>query len=265
MSAAVLTERRGMKTITPRPPRLPKPKKAEEFPPVNFNVLHGRVIESFEAKIPVVHGGGVTVRGYGRSWVDTTVHNTFSAWFVDHQTGQQHKIDFGQDYLDMRYGHDVTMLWANKQLFAINNHTTNRIKYPALHRPILPDRQVGGFFGNLFFHVCVFPMMLVASWYFLILFIVLLEKFFMTAPLSVHHNHMVHHAEPSTALNNPLVMSVFLLAVALISLVPSVLRLLRNSRNRKYNAAQHEYLTQQLNQAEDQWIRQYSPPRIAAR
>ena len=50
-----------MKTIPPalpKPPRLPRPKKTEEFPPINFNVLHGRVIECFEAKIPIVHGGG---------------------------------------------------------------------------------------------------------------------------------------------------------------------------------------------------------------
>jgi hypothetical protein len=67
-----------MKTITPRPPKLPKPKKAEEFPTINIGVLHGRVIECFEAKIPVVRGGGVTVRGYGSSWVGTTVHNVMA-------------------------------------------------------------------------------------------------------------------------------------------------------------------------------------------
>ena len=81
MSTSVLTEeRRGMKTITPQlPPKLPKlKKKAEEFPPVHFNVLHGRVIECFEATIPIVHGGGATVRRYGGSWVGTTVHDRFS-------------------------------------------------------------------------------------------------------------------------------------------------------------------------------------------
>ena len=161
MRASVLTEKRGMKTITPQlPPKLPKPKKAEEFPPVNFNVLHGRVIECFEGKIPVVHGGGVTVRGYGSSWVGTTIHDTFSAWFVDHQTGQQHKIDFGGDYLDMRYGHDATMLWANGQLFAIANHTTGQLKYPRLNRPILPEKKI----GSAFVSIVLFLILGVVGW-----------------------------------------------------------------------------------------------------
>ena len=43
----------------------------------------------------------------------------------------------------MRYGHDVTMLWANDQLYAIANHTTQKIKYPRLHRAILPQKKVG--------------------------------------------------------------------------------------------------------------------------
>jgi hypothetical protein len=232
-------------------------------------VLHGRVIECFEAKIPIVHGGGATVRGYGGSWVGTTVHDTFSAWFVDHQSGQQHKIDFGRDYLDMRYGHDATMLWANNQLFAIANHTTNQVRYPALHRAILPEKKVGSFFGNLFFHATVFPMMLVASWYVLILFLVLFEQLFSalsnpTAFSNLHH-HTLNHSARFTSLNNPLAMSVFLVAMLVISLVPSVLRVLSNSRNRKYNAAQEVYLTQQLHQAEDRWISRYSPPRVAVR
>jgi hypothetical protein len=121
----------------------------------------------------------------------------------------------------------------------------------------------------LLFHATVFPMMLVASWYVLILFLVLFEQLFSalfnpTAFSNLQH-HTLHHSARFTALNNPLAMSVFLVAVVLISLVPSVLRVLSNSRNRKYNAAQEVYLTQQLRQAEDQWIRRYSPPRIAAR
>jgi hypothetical protein len=257
-----------MKTIPPtlpKPPRLPKPKKAEKFPPVNFNVLHGRVIESFEAKIPVVHGGGVTVRGYGRSWVDTTVHNTFSAWFVDHQTGQQHKIDFGQDYLDMRYGHDVTMLWANDQLYAIANHTTGQIKYPRLHRAILPGKQV----GSILFHIIVLPVLLGLTA--LCLWIALA---YTNAAIHGHTRTQrwqygdaavdAAFASPKVhpIMHDPTAAAIFFIGTLTIGLTPSILMAVSNNRNRRFNAAQRAYLTYKLHQAEDQWIRKYAPPRL---
>jgi hypothetical protein len=162
-----------MKTI---PPKLPHPRKGPEgFPPINFTVLHGRVIESFEAKIPVVHGGGATVRtAVPGSAPPFTVSFPAGSWII--RSVSNTKIDFGRDYVDMRFGHDATMLWANEQLFAIANHTTGKIRYPALHWAILPEKKVGSFFGNLFFNATVFPMMLVASWYGLILFLVLFER-----------------------------------------------------------------------------------------
>jgi hypothetical protein len=248
-----------MKTIPPalpKPPKLPKPKKAEEFPPVNFNVLHGRVIESFEAKIPVVHGGGVTVRGYGRSWVDTTVHNTFSAWFVDHQTGQQHKIDFGQDYLDMRYGHDVTMLWANDQLYAVANHTTGQIKYPRLNRVILPQKSV----GLSFFTIAV---LLVLALFEGIISLLFAELFLTTVhgPWSQLH----HHQYQLTQVGANLGLLIAIIATVVIGGLPFALLARGNAKNRAYNQRQDNYLTVKLRQAEDQWIRQYAPPRIAAR
>jgi len=54
------------------PPPLPgqlttvSQRPAEEFAPVNFEAFHGRVVESFEGKIPIVRGGGLTLRGYGK-------------------------------------------------------------------------------------------------------------------------------------------------------------------------------------------------------
>ena len=258
MGTTVLTEeRRGMKTITPQlPPKLPRPKKAEEFPPVNFGVLHGRVIECFEAKIPIVHGGGATVRGYGGSWVGTTVHDTFSAWFVDHQSGQQHKIDFGSDYLDMRYGHDATLLWANDQLFAIANHTTGQIRYPALHRAILPEKTVGSAFVSLvlFFILALFGG--VASFMFVGAFLMIVH-----GPWSQLH----HHQYQLTQTGSYLGLLIATLSTLIIAGLPIALRARGNAKNRSYNQRQANYLADKLRQAEDQWIRRYVPPRITAR
>ena len=248
-----------MKTITPgdqRPPKLPKPKKAEEFPPVHFNVLHGRVIECFEAKIPIVHGGGATVRGYGGSWVGTTVHDTFSAWFVDHQSGQQHKIDFGSDYLDMRYGHEATLLWANEQLFAIANHTTGKIKYPALHRAILPEKHVGLSFFTiavlLFLAVCEGIMSLLLTGAFLTI---------VHGPWSQLH----HHQYQLTQTGSNIGLLIAMVATLIMGGLPFALLARGNAKNRSYNQRQENYLADRLRQAEHQWIRQYVPPRIAAR
>jgi hypothetical protein len=264
MSASVLTEKRGstgMKTVTPRnqrPPALPKrpPKlpKAEEFPPINIGVLHGRVIECFEAKIPIVHGGGATVRGYGGSWVGTTVHNELSCWFVNHQTGQQHKIDFGGDYLDMRIGHDVTMLWANDQLYAINNHTTNRIKYPGLRRAILPEKIVGLSFFTVAF----------------LLFLALFEGFaslvFAGLFLTMVHgpwSQLYHHQYILTQSGSNLGLLIAVIATVIIGGLPFALLARGNAKNRAYNQRQANYLTDTLRQAEEKWIRRYAPPRGA--
>jgi hypothetical protein len=246
-----------MKTITPRdqrPPKLPKP-KAEEFPPVNINVLHGRVIECFEAKIPIVQGGGATVRGYGGSWVGTTVHDTFSAWFVD-QTGEQHKIDFGSDYLDMRYGHDTTMLWANEQLFAIANHTTGKIRYPALHRAILPEKHV----GLSFFTIAVLLFLALFEGVILLLFV----ELFLT---SVHGpwSQLYHHQYQLTQMGSNLGLLIATVATLIIGGLPFALLGRGNAKNRSYNQRQENYLADRLRQAEDQWIRRYVPPRIAVR
>jgi hypothetical protein len=248
-----------MKTVTlrnQRPPKLPKPKKAEEFPPVHFNVLHGRVIECFEGKIPVVHGGGVTIRGYGRSWVDTTVHNVLSCWFVDHQSGQQHKIDFGQDYLDMRYGHDATLLWANGQLFAIANHTTGQIKYPRLQRTILPRKNV----GLSFFTVAVLLLLALFEG---IISLLLAELFLTTVhgPWSQLHHHQYQLTQAGANLG----LLIAIIATVIIGGLPFALLARGNAKNRAYNATQEQYLTDKLCQAEDRWIRQYAPPRITAR
>ena len=272
MSASVLVQKRlGMKTITPRdqrPPKLPKPKKAEEFPPVHFAVLHGRVIECFEAKVPVVHGGGVTVRGYGSSWVGTTVHDTLAAWFVDHQTGQQHKIDFGRDYLDMRYGHDVTMLWANDQLYAVANHTTQKIKYPALNRPILPQKKV----GSILFHLVALPVLLGLAALFLWIGLAY------TKAAAHGHSRMQMWEYGGTAvdatfanpklhpiMHDPACAAIFVIGTLVVGLTPSILIAINNHRNRRFNVAQTANLTYKLRQAEEQWIRHYVPPRIAER
>jgi hypothetical protein len=244
-----------MKIIT-RPPKLPKPKKAEKFPPVHFSVLHGRVIECFEAKIPVVHGGGVTVRGYGSSWVGTTVHDTFSAWFLDHQTGQQHKIDFGRDYLDMRFGHDATMIWANDQLFAIANHTTGNIKYPGLHRAILPEKNV----GSAFVSIVLFLILAVLGW---AISMVLTISYLVMVPghWSQQQPHHPHVYEQSSAAS--LVGLVFLtVTILLVAVLPVALRARGNAKNRAFNQRQANYLTDTLRQAEEKWIRQYAPPTL---
>lgn len=239
-----------MKIIT-RPPKLPKPKKAEKFPPVHFSVLHGRVIECFEAKIPVVHGGGVTVRGYGSSWVGTTVHDTFSAWFLDHQTGQQHKIDFGGDYLNMRLGHDVTMLWANDQLYAINNHTTNRIKYPGLRRAILPEKNV----GSAFVSIVLFVILAVLGG---LMSLTLTGALLAIAAPGLWQHHHQHYELTSTG--SFLVLLIVTISTLLVAGVPVALRARGNAKNRAYNQRQANYLTHTLRQTEEKWIRQYAPP-----
>jgi hypothetical protein len=240
----------------PKPPRLPKSKKAEEFPPVHFAVLHGRVIECFEAKIPIVHGGGATVRGYGGSWVGTTVHNTFSAWFVDHQTGQQHKLDFGRDYLDMREGHDATMLWANDQLFAIANHTTGQIKYPRLRRAILPEKNVGLSCFTIAILLILGLIEGAASFVFVGGFLTMVH-----GPWSQLH----HHHYQLTQTGSVLGLLIATIATLIIGALPFALLARGNAKNRAYNQRQDSYLTDKLRHAEDQWIRQYAPPRIAAR
>ena len=246
----------GKKPLGKRPPKLPKAKKVEQFPPVNFSVFHGRVIECFEGKIPIVHGGGMTVRGYGGSWVGTTVRDVLSAWFVDHQTGQQHKIDFGDDYLDMRYGHDVTMLWANGQLYAIANHTTGRIKYPALHRPLLPEKKLYSAFGSLVLFLILALVGGVTSFVCVAAFLTMVH-----GPWS----QIRHHHWEVTDIGASIGLLIATFATLIIAGLPVVLRARSDAKDRAYNKKQDSYLTEKLSQAEDQWIRQYSPPRESLR
>jgi hypothetical protein len=197
-----------------------------------------------------------------------TVHDTFSAWFVDHQTGQQHKIDFGGDYLDMRYGHDATLLWANGQLYAIANHTTGKLKYPTLNRPILPPKKV----GSILFHIVVLPALLGLTALFLWIGLAYTKA-------SVHGHNRVQMWQYGDAavdaafanpklhpiIHDPTCAAIFLIGTLVVGLTPSILMAINNHRNRHFNAAQTAYLTYKLRQAEDRWIRQYSPPRATLR
>jgi hypothetical protein len=179
-----------------------------------------------------------------------------SCWFVDHQSGQQHKIDFGSDYLDMRYGHDATMLWANDQLFAIANHTTQKIKYPALNRPILPQKNICSTFGSIVLFLILAVLGGITS-------ITLTGAFLAIAAPGLWQHHHQHYELTSTGSN--LALLVVTISVLLVAGLPVALRARGNAKKRSYNQRQDTYLSVKLRQAEDQWIRHYVPPRIAAR
>jgi hypothetical protein len=242
------------------PPPLPRAVKREQFPEVSFQVLHARVIEAFEAKIPVTHGGGYTVRGYGTSWVNTTVRDELSVWLVDHQTGQQHKMDFGSDYLPMRMGHDVTLLWANGQLITIANHTTGQLKHPALHRPILRDKPV----GSAWFHVILIPILLflTATFFWVQLAQVHGLIIGMSRPQRwAYTDSVFDHPSLHPLFHSPTLATIFVLGVLALSFAPSILAARCNRANRQFNLGQRAYLDENLRIAESRWVRQYVPPR----
>jgi hypothetical protein len=230
-----------------RPPSLSRPASAEPFPPVHFDVLHGRVIEAFEAKVPDTRGGGCTIDGYGRSWVNTTVRDELSVWLVDHQSGQQHKIDFGTDYLPMRYGHDVTLLWANGKLCTIANHTTHQLKHPAMSRLVLQEKKV----GSILIPFAIMPFLAVVGGFF---------TFYFTGVAFSLFGAVSHHGELSVS---------FLLLVAfltlLVTLTPTGAMLWRRAKNDGYNQRQLSYLDTKVQEAEDRWIRRYVPTQAVLR
>lgn len=242
------------------PPPLSRVAMRAKFPEVSFQVLHARVIEAFEAKIPITCGGGYTIRGYGTSWVNTAVRDELSVWLRDHQTGEQHKMDFGSDYLPMRMGHDVTLLWANGQLVTIANHTTGQIKHPALHKPILEGKPV----GSVWFHVVLIPILLFLT-----------ATFFWVQLAQVHGliigmnrsqrwaytDRVFGHPNLHPLFHSPTLATIFLLGVLALSFVPSILVAFRNRRNRAFNLYQNQYLDEKLRIAENRWVRQYVPPR----
>jgi hypothetical protein len=242
------------------PPPLPRAAKRERFPEVSFKVLHARVIEAFEARIPITHGGGYTIRGYGTSWVNTTMRDELSVWLRDHETGQQHKMDFGSDFLPMRMGHDVTLLWANGQLVTIANHTTGQIKYPALNRPILDEKPV----CSLWFHVIVIP--------FLLFFAAAATWTAIPGAVGVAHGlrgeRLMRHLDRSLdvisrhpVMTEPAWSILFVVIVLTTALTPSILAARRNRANRRFNLGQRAYLDEKLRTAENRWVRQYVPPR----
>jgi hypothetical protein len=226
------------------PPPLPRAVKREQFPPIQFQVLYGRIVEAFEAKVPVTHGAGYTIRGYGRSWVTTTVRDELSVWLVDHQTGQQHKIDFGADFLPMRVGNDISLLWANGQLVTIVNHTTRQLKHPCPRQPVLPEKKVGSGLAP----VLLFPLLLVFGGFASFCSVALVTSF--VAPELIHHQQEISRPE--------LIITAVL--TALFTLLPTIGLIHRNARNARFNGRQQAHVATMVAEAEVRWIKPYQPP-----
>lgn len=243
------------------PPPLPRAAKREQFPDVNIHVLHARVIEAFEAKIPITRGGGCTIRGYGTSWVDTAVRDELSVWLRDHQTGAQHKMDFGADFLPMRMGHDVTLLWANGQLVTIANHTTGQLRHPTLRKPILNEMPIIG--GVLYHCLLILGLGTLMGALLMVSVPYLLASLHGLRPEQVRHYVDVVTANLSRhpAVHDPVWRGITMMAWLILSVGPSALMMVGNGRRRTFNARQQTYLNDQLRAAEERWIRQYTPPR----
>jgi hypothetical protein len=109
--------------------------------PLQFDVYHGSVQEALIGQVPFVHGEGRSFLGFGHSRVTTEVIKETSLWLRDHQTGKEHRFDLGEVDLPARAGHNVTLLWVNRQLYAIHNYSSGETKYFELHPSVAPFRK----------------------------------------------------------------------------------------------------------------------------
>jgi hypothetical protein len=54
---------------------------------LTFGVFHGRVIQIMKGKVPIVHGRGYSIEGWGGTRIQTEVIRDGEVWLKNHQTG----------------------------------------------------------------------------------------------------------------------------------------------------------------------------------
>jgi hypothetical protein len=212
-----------------------------------FDVYHGRVMEVLIGQVPFVHGEGRSFAGFGRSCVTTEVIKETSVWLRNHQTGQEERFDLVDADLLARAGHDVTLLWVNRQLYAIHNYSTGQTTYFDLHPSIAPFRKerFRGFAGLLlvllgvpFFGVTALPLALG------------LCAFPLLAALGQPKLWTARVVDPYIAAATPfLILALMIFTAALI--------FLRNRKARAYNCAVHRELERQIHTAMTEHVFSY--------
>ena len=138
---------------------------------LTFGVIHGRVIQVMEGKVPIVHGRGYSIDGWGGTRIETDVVRDGEVWLKDHQTGRDHHFQLGSEYPPMLPGHDVTILEVNHQRYAVANHNTGVLQKYSLTRAVGPYKSPIGGCVTAILALIVVPIVLVnAVWLLLALF-----------------------------------------------------------------------------------------------
>jgi uncharacterized membrane protein (DUF485 family) len=212
---------------------------------LNFTVLHGRVIQTMEGKIPIVSGNGYTVEGWGRTNIRTDVVREGEVWLKDHQTGRDHHFTLGSEYPPMLVGHDVSMLWVNEQRYAIANHNTEKLVSYPLARAVAPYRSLVSGCATAILVLVVAPVAFLGA---MILLAVLFPGFLHTVAPS--HRWEVYG----------LILKVILFGVPLASFMSWLLINLFNRKAQKHNARLNAELQQRLSEAINQYINSYRLP-----
>src|SRR5260370_14805621 len=108
---------------------------------LTFGVFHGRVTQIMEGKVPIVHGRGYSLDGWGGTRIETDVVRDGEVWLKNHQTGRDHHFKLGSAYPPMLPGHDVTILEVNRQRYAIANHNTRVLQNYSLTLAVGPYKS----------------------------------------------------------------------------------------------------------------------------
>ena len=219
---------------------------------LNFQVLHGRVLQVIEDKLPVVHGNGCTLDGWGRTRIRTDVVRAGEVWLRDHQTGRDHHFNLGSEYPPMLVGHDVSMLWVNGEHYATANHHTRAIETYFLSDAVGPYKaETNGWMA------AVLALLIGPAVFFLALFA-------LNAALPNAWSKFLHAIEPlhrwTQSEASGLCSTVIWWGVPISALVTWVCYLISKARARAHNARLDAELQDALDTAVDQHLRAYRLP-----
>jgi len=137
---------------------------------LTFGVFHGRVIQIMEGKVPIVHGRGYSIDGWGGTRIQTDVVRDGEVWLKDHQTGRDHHFKLGSEYPPMLPGHDVTILEVNRQRYAVANHNTGVLQKYSLTRAVGPYKSAIGGCATAILALIVVPVVLINAIWMLVVF-----------------------------------------------------------------------------------------------
>jgi len=215
---------------------------------LNFGVFHGRVIQIMEGKIPIVHGRGYSIDGWGGTRIETDVVRDGEVWLKNHETGRDHHFQLGSEYPPMLPGHDVTILEVNHQRYAVANHNSGVLQKYSLTRALGPYKSAIGGCATAILALIIAPIVLISA---LGLFDALFPSFlYAIAPA---------HRWPRPEVYG-LVFKLIMVGIPVACFATWLFIMSSNRKIRAHNAKLDAELRAQLSAAVNQYINAYRPP-----